>query len=365
MAVVFHQQPPNYSASDNPLLYEFSSNQYTQDNFSFIVETKVNGITVSTERIFSEVFGRAHWDASQVVKTNIYKPQRPTDLYEGINLPMVQVTVTENYGSPPANQASAVSGSIMVFKAKLSEYDWLHTNFFSTYVDKKFLTDIPSATIYATREQAVFAQILSNDEYEMVFSFYDSNGVIQGNYSSGSIYNTLWNLNASYENLLDVFPALDSVAYVEIALGESDTLTIRYIDEECINKSVISWINKYGAFDQFVFTHYKENRGTVESQYYEKQFGAWNGTTYSFNEPYGSIETVKTISPTGYIVTGWIRKEIQNWLITIYQSIGVMLDGEKNIRITTSSYTEKTDRFEELINEELTYTMTPTKSIMI
>lgn len=365
MAVVFHQQPPNYSTSDNPLLYVFESNQTTQENFSFIVETKVNGVTVSTERIFPEVFGNAHWDASQVVKTSVYKPRRPTDLFEGIDLPMVQVTVTENYGTTPVNQASASSGSIMVFKAKLEEEEWKHTNVFSEFVDQRFLTDVPNATILATREQDVFSQILSNDEYELIFSFYDSSGVLQGNHSSGNIYNPLWNINASYDNLIAVFPALDSIAYVEIVLGDSDKLTILYMDEDCINKSVISWINKYGAFDQFVFTHYNERRGTVDSQFYEKQFGTWDGTTYSFNETYGSIETVKTISPTGYIVSGWLTKEVQNWLVTLYQSIGVMLDNEKTIRITTSSYTEKTQRFEELINEEITYTMTSTKSLMI
>jgi|GEM_PF-6118599 len=366
MAVTFHQQPNNYTPSDNPILYVFSSNQTSQANFSYIVETRIDGVLVSTDRVFPEVSGRAHWDASTVVKTNIYKPTRSTVLLYGITLPVVQVTVIENYGTPAINHSSASSTGKYVFKSKLDEEEWKTKNFLTTYVDKKFLTDIPNSTIYATREQDIFAQILSASSVALTFSFYDSDGVLLDLYSSGSALNTLWNINASYSNLLDVYPGLDETCKsVEIALGDSELLIINYIDDDCLQKNVISWINKYGSFDQFVFTHNLENKGSVESQYYEKMFGGWDGSTYSYNVPYGSIETVKVINPTGYIVTGWLTKEVQNWLVTLYKSIGVRLNNEVSIRITSSSYTEKTNRFEELINEEITYALTSTKSMMI
>lgn len=370
MAVTFHQQPKTPTQSDNPLLYVFSSNQTSEPNFSYIVETKIDGITISTDRVFPEVSGRAHWDASTVVKTNIYKPTRTTSLFSEIELPVISVRVIENYGTPPINQAQADSTAKLVFKSKFTEEEWRTSPAMSsTHVNKLFLTDIPNRTIYATRLQDVFLQILSDStDRELIFEFYNSSDVLQGNYSTGVNQFYLWDINASYENLINEFPALDSCAYVTVRLvgvTESETFTIRYIDDDCFQKNVISWINRYGAFDQFVFTHFLENRGSVESQFYEKKFGGWSGSSYSYEVPYGNIETVKVINPTGYIVTGWISKEVQNWLTSLYKSIGVKLNNEFNIRITSASYVEKSNRFEELINEEITYALTSTKSIMI
>jgi len=366
MAVTFHQQPANFSTSDNPLVYVFSSNQVAQQNFSFIVQTYVDAVLVSTERIFVERSGRAHWDASLVVKNNIYRPTRPTALSTEQVLPSVYVKVTENYGTPPTNQANANSNTISVIKAKLSEEDFKTYDILNDWVNDKWLTEIPDNTIHATKTQDIFAQVICTDVSQSLSLFaFDENNTLIDTYATAPASVDLWNCNLSYANLLAVMPAMPNAYKVAAQVNNSNVLYIQYDIDECDNKDVVSWINKFGAFDQFVFTHYKENRGATESQSYQKQFGGWSNSTWSFDVDYGEIETVKTNKPTGYIVSGWLNTTTQNWLVSLYKSIGVRLNTTQSIKITSSAYTVKTQRFEELINEEITYQLTNEKSIMI
>lgn len=366
MAVTFYQQPSDYQTSDNPLIYNFGSNKTGQPNFSFIVKTYINAILVSTERIFPKVSGRSKWDASVVVKNAIYTPKRPTALYEDINLPEIYVTITENYGSTPTDHSIGTSSTISIIKAKLSEEDFKTINIGTDYVDAKFLTNVPDRIIHATKQQDVFLQYISTDTIQKLFiDAYDIDGNYINTYTSPDNPSSLWNMNLSYDNIFAVFPAIATAYELQVYINSSETIFIRYDIADCDNKDVLSWINKFGAFDQFVFTHYQENRASVESQSYNRQFGGWDGSDYSFDNEYGEIETVKIKKPTGYIVSGWITPTIQNWLVSLYDSIGVRLNNEQNIKITSSSYTVKTNRFDELINEEITYQLTTTKSIMI
>jgi len=52
MAVTFHDIPQKYAPSDNPVTYRFSSNQTAGANFSFLVETYINGAVVATDKVF-------------------------------------------------------------------------------------------------------------------------------------------------------------------------------------------------------------------------------------------------------------------------------------------------------------------------
>jgi hypothetical protein len=366
MAVTFISQAGDYSPSDNPLVFVFNSNQTTQPNFSYIVQTYVNAVLVSTEKIFPERSGRSHWDASTVVKNVIYSPTRPTNLNDEINLPTIYVKVTENYGTTPTNQASADSSTITIFKAKLSEEDFKTIDIAADYVSQKWLTEIPNNLIHVTKTQDVFVQHISDDASQSLELFaFDIDGNLIDTYATTPAVVSMWNCNLSYSNLLAVMPAMTSAYEVKAHVNMSEDITIRYDITDCDNKDVLSWINKFGAFDQFVFTHYKEDRGNSESFAYQRQFGGWDGSNWSFDNDYGEIETVKMNKPTGYIVSGWLDTVTQNWLVSIYQSIGVRLNTNTCIKITSSAYTTKTQRFEELINEEITYQLTNVKSIMI
>ncbi len=74
MAVTISQFPADYTFSDNPLTFVFSSTQTAQANFSFIVETYFNAALVSVDRVFPEVSGYAHIDVSPIVKNLLNKP---------------------------------------------------------------------------------------------------------------------------------------------------------------------------------------------------------------------------------------------------------------------------------------------------
>src|SRR5690606_12507253 len=123
----------------------------------------------------------------------------------------------------------------------------------------------------------------------------------------------------------------------------------------CIQKDVVSWVNKYGAFDQFVFTHNNTTHPSIKSFGYTKQFGGLVGNTYTFDaNNSGHIDTVKVYEDRGVLISGWIGQHYQNWLVSLAQSIDVQLNGRK-INVTTSQFTMQQDRFEELISQEIAY----------
>ena len=80
MAVTIESEPIAWQPSDNPLTYEFSSDQTGQPNFSFKVELKINGQTIWTDKIFPEVSNKAHWDVSSIVRIFVSGPTVSTQL---------------------------------------------------------------------------------------------------------------------------------------------------------------------------------------------------------------------------------------------------------------------------------------------
>ena len=365
MAVTFHQIPAAYSPSDNPLMYRFSSNQTAQANFSFIVKATLGGTVLIESKIFPEVGIYAHYDASDVVKYKIPKPILTNILAQSNGTMLnLSLTVTENYGTTPINQASATSTITRTWKSCLSSEDFLLKDFNADYKGKLFLTNAPrSNNIQVLRGQDVYLEQIVDTGGLVAASiaFYDSSGALLD--TVGISYNfPIWQLNLK-STLLDAITPEDinDVSYFTVQIGTSEILTIEYFDDYCNKPFALTWMNEYGAFDQFIFKHNNELSYNVDSSSYRSQFGSWVGNAFVYSVVNsGLIDYVKNIKHSGTITTDFVSEAFQNYLIELFNSPFYLLTDVNGyvitITVTNNAYKEDQSRFDELLMLEVNYT---------
>jgi hypothetical protein len=363
MAVTFHDIPAAYSTTDNPLLYRFSSNQTAQANFSFIVKTYYNGSLVHTDKVFPEVGIYAHWDASNVVTYLAEKPTLKNSLHiEAGTIKSLYITVTENYGTPPVNQATAASSLTQVFKGRLSDSDWIATDFATQYRNVRFLTNSPLREKTILRGVDSYLSLLVYDGAKLLtMRFYSATGSLLHTYTTTLTFQ-IWQMNVKSSLLTTTagVPDINAVAYFTVQIGTSETYTFRYHDETCYDAHQLLWINEFGCPDQFVFSHNNIVKGTTKYDSYKKKFGAWSGNSYVFDLNNSGMRNFFTqVEEKGEIVSGWLTEQEQHYLTEMYRSpFHVLFNavGDKiNIRLLDASYEYKDQDYEELFNEIVTY----------
>lgn len=376
-AITYHQQPSASSiqASDNPIIFVFSGANYLQPNFSFVVETKINAIVVSTDIVFPERADRAHFDISQITLALIKAGVRQSSsLYQLEDLSTAQIRVAERYGTIPSTQAFTDSNILKLMKARCDddtfEVDWITINYPAS---NKWLTDVPDVTYLASRKNSSWFSIL-NSEANIVVNvyFYDQNdNQIAQSLGLAELQKDRVNIciNPAILNALLPPPlTVDDVYKVKITMN-GKPIYVKFVDDDCEFKHQISWLNKLGAYDQQIFSHNRESANNSQSQEYKKQFGNWSDDGLTFNhDPLSSGDTpyVKETTPTGSLYTGWISQDYQNWLGEILQSVDVQLETEEvteRIVVTDTKAEARQTKHEEIINFQLNYRKTNFKSI--
>ena len=363
MAVTIDNEPQPWQTSDNPLLYQFISDQAGEENFSYKIEQKVDGQIVYTDKIFPEVADASHFNASDIAKVYTPKPTRKTDLHqEAATVRTIQLVVTENYGTPPVDQLSASSAVTSVFKARVSDREFLQ-NDYSTFELSRWFTDHPTLNMSILRQEDKIVSMLGAGTLAAAtFNFYDASGVLLHTYITPNQTYDVWMINTSESNLTGTagVPDITLVSYFTIQIGASDILTLTYFDDYCYIPVSVNWINKFGAYDSFIFSHANIESGSVKASGYKKQFGQWDGTNFTYDlQNSGAKDYFKSNDARGKLVSEYMSQELQNWLTTIYMGLdyqATYADGETfPIRVTKSRYELKLRRFEDLINEQVDY----------
>ena len=366
MAITFESIPNDYSPSDNPLTYVFSSDETGQANFSFKVETILNGSVVSEDEVFIEVSDRSHFDCSPVITNLMQMPRLTEDLSTSMDtIYTIQLRVTELYGDPIAEEATATSTTLYTFKASLSPEEWEIKDFAVDYLDTKWLTDVPSNTFRVIRGQDVISSILTRIPQAITIVFYDVNDIVLDTYIGANEFNRLWQVNVSSGNLSVIYTGLDynDVSYFTVQVGTSELLTFIYIDDYCHGINELVWLNKYGTFDQYPIEHNVTNKSEVEPRSYKKKYGGWSGDEYVYDSnSSGDVDFEKIIKDKGELVTNYMTDTIQNWFVSAYDSPQAYLYGvggvEFRLRLTNTGYQKKDGRFDDLIMEEMSYVKT-------
>ena len=365
MAVTINDVPGNWSPSDNPLKFEFSSNQTAQPNFSFIVRTFLNGVQVAEDQVFIEVSTKAHYDCSPIVKNLMPKPTRSTVLWRnaGINAELY-VVVYEKYGATPALQSSTTSSTVDIFKGCLSDYKW-DTYLAATYQNLLFFTNYPrTERIEVIRKADVFWNLLQDASKTLEIKLYGSDGIqIGSTYSATQNYH-IGQLNTNSDILISTCgfspTNLALAAYYTVQIGTAELLTVYFKDDYCGDIHGLQWLNEWGAFDSFIFEHNLELSGTIEDKTYGKQFGYWNGTSFDYDvNNAGTTRYDVKQKDTGTVYTGWITQAQQNWLVELYKGsmhlLQYLLGVERSVRLTSNQFTFQQQRFEELISEAVAF----------
>lgn len=374
MAITYFQQPLSQSiqSTDNPIVFQFNSNQTSQPNFCFIVQTLLNGIIVSTDKVFPERGNRAHWDAYKIAMTSVKPTLRTSGLISMQTLPQLAIRVAERYGTTPVTQAFSNSNTVRLLKARCSEEDYQLNWIEDTYLpDQNWLTDTPDSKMIVSNKYPIYASILTTNSTVQVEAYcYSENGALLGVVSSQSTAGgDKVNVQITPQDIIAAIgtASIDEVDNLEIYMNASQPIKVQFLNE-CVEFHQLNWMNKLGTYDQFLFGHNHEQESAISALEYKKQFGTWDSSNLFVFDPLTSGDTTynKTIQPSGILYTGWLSQEYQNWLAQIYYSINTILFEEHkiySISVTDTRSMRMQNRFDELLNFQVSYKKSNFKSV--
>lgn len=373
MAVTIHQEPQAYTPSDNPVIWTFSSDETGQDNFSFLVELYINGALDSRHIVFPQSEEYAYFDASE----RLYARTGAAGFTNAIvsdaaNHAEAYITVYEKYGTPATLQDDATSSTITAFKACLGKaefIDFVYTDHVTSSQHHTFLTDFDrdSFTSYAGKD--LYLSIITDEQARTLhIDYYDSSDVLISTQTEAisGIKICQINLNPS----LITIPS--GTAYFNVVVKQagavrSETVTVQIGTlDACDISTHLIWMNKYGAFDQYTFTHNRTEKTGVKRFGYEKQFGGWNGTTYEFNTyDSGQKDYMSTMTDGGEISSEYLTEDLQRSVVKSIESpFKVIQDSSRyqEVTISNNSYDNEQERFNDLFNVVLNYELSQTRN---
>jgi len=162
-------------------------------------------------------------------------------------------------------------------------------------------------------------------------------------------------LNLSTDSLQanTTIPDINLVHYYIVELGS--ILKKVYLQKpDCNPIQSLSWINEYGVWDSFIFSHNIDRKGSVTERMYGKKFGNWVGTNFNYNlDQAGNIRVGTQQTDSATIYTGWISQTMQNWLVELFKSPRFYLYTTEieSVRVTSSAFSYEQSRFEDLISQ--------------
>ena len=328
MAVTIHQSPKTWSLSDDPIRWVFSSNQTGQPNFSYIVEVYAAASLISSHKLFpiSSIYSTIDIsnDVKSLVSAPIVETIAPTTTV--LNNTTIYIIVRENYGTTPINQASATSSTINIWKGRVFLNRWIGLDtddYVFTNNNSKWLTDCPKISVRKNETLQLFHITNNGNAIARTITYYDVNNSTVGSPHVINPANRLVSkYNVSYNYLEgQCTGSFDTVSYVEVVLSNatpniSETIRI-YIDRSCgYEIDRLHFINQLGGLDSFTFKRLSRVSQSTDIQEFRTSQGTLLGNAFIYNSNYTGLNSYQVKSTqTKKVKTGWISKEIQNWLV--------------------------------------------------
>jgi hypothetical protein len=391
MALTITQTPQAYTPSDNQVLYAWVWNNIAnQSKLTFLVEIFVNNISVANVEVFNDFNASTnsygHIDISDYVKSYVNKSKINQSSFVALsgNTANVHITVKAKYYVLTTLTFSAITtgATKVIFKSCLSAYD------FNAYDSVKysaisqaskglFMTDNTNINFNAASE--VYLNFINPTGTTKVIDvqMFNSAGALIDTRSSGFIPVGMLTMKISATSLIALGFSVQNVAVNMRSLKvvvrndstddictELKTLTLQLTECDETQTSV-QWLNRFGAYDCFIFTHNNIHSATIQDKTFQSYLGAWNADTNTYNystQNTGVQSYQKNIIKKIQIVSGWLKAYEQNYLVQIYESpLVYMMEGlyiYKNIIINNSTYQLKQDLYnDELFNEILDVTL--------
>ena len=383
MAITFHTQPQIFTPGSNPVVWTFSSDETAQANFSYIVEVYVNTILHSTHQVFEQSGIYSKFNASEIARALLSSPLvldgTLVTLYSSA-FDLIEITVYEQYGTPPAIEASDSSQAKYVFNAALRHPDFVNWDYLIYDVStsnpddgSNYLTSWPRTYKYLCGlNEKVFLGFISSDSGLSVdIRLYNSaNALIASSLGNIITYQRLTILDVSPQNIIDntalTSGNFSTCVYYTVRSngtggfgypGRSEVFKI-YIDTECQRypSRRLHWLNKFGVWDSFTFDLVSTDSTKVDGNRYEKEKGIWSDENYGYPLYQGEATTFsKRAEDTLTLNSDWIKEDVQQWLVReLYESPKVYLESDGNfepVNVTNASYKLKVSRRDGLIQE--------------
>ena len=410
MAVTITQEPAYATPSDNPIIFAFKQTISGKFNMSFVIEVIVEG-SVGTYEVYPEdedaTYSYGKIDVSNIVTpyipTQNLKPINSATIFDPDGYRFISVNVYEKYsttinGAVSVNPTPASSSQIGVFKGKLSRTEFLNWDYtdYQKGLTKQLLTDRSYMLYYSTinlyeqtikKEDSLTYTWIDNTtidtpvNYKVRYTYYNEATIIKQtdeNFTTGnqgllgSIY-----FNLDQHVSLGYLTSGEAASCTSVIIGllNSSNVNIASIttvkfDNTCFyNGATLRFMNKYGAYDNYLFTYNKRYSASVKSFEFERSQGSWSNGVYSLSKANtGRLSYLKQTTKKLQLISDWLDETTQNWLTQLYDSPAVYInEGEENesVIITNSSYQIKQDKHDELFNEIVEIEFTPENSIRL
>jgi hypothetical protein len=374
MAVTIHESPNTWSLSDDPIRWVFSSNQTAQPNFSYIIEIYVAATLVSTHKLFPISGIYSTIDISEDVKALVSAPtlEPISPATTVLNNATAYIIVRENYGSTPINQASATSSTINIWKGRVFLKRWIGLDtddYVFTINGSKWLTDCPRISVRKNETLQLFHITNNAASVTRRITYYDETGSTVGSanvITPSDRLVTKYNVSYSYLEA-QCTGSFDNVAYVDVVLSNATPLVsevIRiYIDRSCgLEIDRLHFINQLGGLDSFTFKRLSRVSQSTEVQEFRTSQGSLNNTAYIYDANYTGVGSYQVKSTqTKKIKTGWISKELQNWLVdnlltsplVIYEVVDAIKPEYYKVKINNSTVDKAKNYIDGLVEMEV------------
>ena len=366
MAITVHSNPQDYTPSDNPVTWVFSSDQTAQPNFVYKCVIIIAGVSNSTHLVFPEVDEYAHFDISQILKSEVNTPliEQTNVSDDAANYETIALQISESYGEPPVGGATVSDSGYYAFKGRLDDYDfidYLESNYY-------WITDFPSTEQYKVGYNEELRLQVKNDGTAptITITLKDVNGstiasdteVLDSNNRISQL-----NLKPSFlvANTTLTQANFDSAYTMELSTSDiGKGVRTFYVDNECelYDNRRFLFLSKIGSLEAFTFSKLSRQTTTGQGKNYTRQFGEWVGQDFQYNKSTGrNINYINEAQDSLLCNSDWIAEGVQNWLVkNLNESPMVFLqDGDdlRRVVVTSKGHTEKKRVNDMLFNEVL------------
>lgn len=183
---------------------------------------------------------------------------------------------------------------------------------------------ITAAALYGTYSGTTFP--ISGGTYAQV---YDASNTLLTTYNPISTNFTSSYIRTLYGgiNISTIVGAYSSSWYKIVfrlgSGGQTEPLTI--INKGCpwdkYEPKDVIWLNRLGGWDNFRFYGSKDEEISIERGTYDRTYGTWSSTTYSYNTYERGTSNIKTdLTFEGQVMSDFLERDTVNWLTELLTS---------------------------------------------
>lgn len=367
MAITYRKVPDAYSSAHDALWFVVLSDNRTQNNFKYVFDVQIGGVTVATVKNYPDEGGYGVFDAAPIVR-NYFSSGFSTSGSSLLQYAdgFLHVDFTVIYGEQ-------VGGSLTTNLASDNSKGWNYAvdpfrNSISTYANK-FLTTrdrtaglvMPGEKFYVTYFNASSANVTATIQK------LKEDGTNDGNSATGS------GLGTNHGLLLDLsFYAINQylgsnflspTTYAWRVTVGSDSMVVKQACAPRFTPVQLVFQNKFGGYDSFIFrllsresqrvqrSTYKSNeyRRVGNAMSYKASSGVHFGGNQAFagNVQYGYKVVSDYISATDY--------QLGSQLIASNEAYLYKGDDYLPIIMRETSWEEKNDTADKIFNYELNF----------